>query len=423
MQSTLLRPVDAAWLRMDSPVNPMIITSVLTLEGAVPYETLANLVSQRLASRERFQMRVADSGLPLVLPRWERDPHFDVRSHLHHLRLPAPGGEQALEGLIADLMSARLDRARPLWQIYAIDDAPGGTAIVTRFHHCLADGISLVQLLLELCDDAAGNRAAVVGLSRADSDGSMRALSARAASFATTLGRLLMLPSDPASPLRGTLGVQKSAVRLTSVPVEPLKTRAKQLGGTLNDVVATVIAAGLHGYLRTHGCATEGLTLRALVPMFLRDDAGSGLGNHFGLVFLDLPVDEGPFADRFVAVKRNMDQIKTQDDATVAFAVLDAIGMASHDLEHLFLEVFSRKASIMTSNVPGPERTVHLAGYPVRDISVWAPVSGYLGVSVTAFSYAGQLRLSVYCDASLVREPALLRSALDEAMREALGER
>ncbi|HVZ34331.1 MAG TPA: wax ester/triacylglycerol synthase domain-containing protein [Polyangiaceae bacterium] len=412
-ESRPLSHVDAAWLRMDSPVNPMVITTALTLEGQVPFEAIARVTEERFLAHERFHLRVVDAQRPLLAPRWEPDPQFDLRSHLHHLRVPAPGDEAAFAAVVSDLMSTRLDPTRPLWQTYVFDDAPGGTAIVSRFHHCLADGMALMRVLLGVCDGAGDEPLTEPGLRRPPTELNVRALAAKTASYATTCGRLLLLPSDPPTILRGALGPRKRAARAEALPLPTLKAKAKQLGGSLHDLLATLVTGALHRYLREQGVRTEGLTLRALVPMFLRDRDDTGLGNHFGLVFLDLPVGLSDRAQRFQTVKEHMDRLKAQDDAVVAFAVLDAVGIASSELEHIALEVFSRKASLLLSDVPGIEAPMRIAGYPLNDVSVWAPVSGYLGVGITAVSYAERLRLSVYSDARLLADPRELAYALD----------
>lgn len=419
LANTPLSHVDAAWLRMDSPTNRMVITSTLSLAGRMPFEEVLALVEKRLLVHERFQLRVVESRIPFAAPHWERDRHFDLHSHVHHVRLPAPGGEHELMDLISDLMSARLDPMRPLWQIYVVDDALGGTAIISRLHHCLADGVALMRVLLGLCDELpSGSAPARVGLTRPREPLDLKALSARAASYAATMGRLLLLPSDPHTPLRGRLSVRKRAVRVPVLPCEPLKAAARSRGGTLNDLLGACVCGALRTGLERAGQDLDGLSVRALVPVFLRDKDDTGLGNHFGLVFLPLPVGLEHAEARFSAIKRSMDQIKNDDDATIAFAVLDAMGVASEELEHIGLELFSRKASLLTSNVPGPGEPRQLCGHPIEDISVWAPVSGSMGVGITAVSYAGQLRVTLHVDTSLQVDAALLaRAVADEAAR------
>jgi hypothetical protein len=416
-----LSHVDAAWRRMDTPVNPMVITSVLTLRGHVPFERLQEVIAARFLQHERFTLRVVDSALPFAAPHWERDPHFDLRSHLHHIRLPEPGGSQVFEDFISDLMSQRLDPSRPLWQAYVVDDAPGGTAIVSRLHHCLADGVALMRVLLGMCDAETQAEPQRVGKTVAHTPLDFKGLARRTATYAATLGRLLMLPSDSPSPMRGPLGTRKRATRAEPLPLAALKARAKQFGGTINDVLAGIVTGALHRVLEGSGNATQHLHLRALVPVFLRDTDESGLGNHIGLVFLDLPVGLKTSEERCRAVKEHMDKIKAQDDASVAFAVMDAMGVASHEIEHIWLEVFSRKASMLISNVPGPATAMTLNGYAISDMTVWAPVSGYIGVGVTAVSYAGQVRVSVHADATLLMDPAAFALAFAEEAAEVLG--
>jgi diacylglycerol O-acyltransferase / wax synthase len=411
-----LSHVDAAWLRMDSPTNRMVISSALSLEGRLSYDEVLTLVEQRLlAKHERFRLRVVESRIPLAAPHWEPDPHFDVRCHVHHVRLPEPGGDRELTDLVSDLMSARLDPTRPLWQLFVVDDALGGTALVSRLHHCLADGVALMRVLLGLCDEPT-NRSEPprVGQLRVSPKDDVKSLSGRAASYAATMGRLLLLPSDPHTPLRGRLSVRKRALRVPQLPCAALKAAARTRGGTLNDLLGACVAGALRTGLERAGQDLCGLTVRALVPVFLRDRDDTGLGNHFGLVFLPLPVGLDDAEARFTAVKRSMDAIKGDDDATVAFAVLDAMGVASEELEHIGLEVFSRKASLLTSNVPGPSEERHLCGHRLTDISVWAPVSGSMGMGITAVSYAGQLRVTLHVDASLPVDAELLARALAE---------
>ena len=409
--------IDAAWLRMDSPQNPMVITSALLFDGPVPFEAIRRAVEDRFLPNIRFRQRVIDSRLPLVSPRWELDPDFDIRAHLHHVRLPAPGGESAFEDFVSELMSTRLDSSRPLWQTYVIDDAPGGTAVVSRIHHCIGDGVSLVKILVSFCDDVGTRKAPQkVGVKRARRPQRPADLAKRAASQAATIGRLLLLPVDPPTPLRGPLGTTKRVARARPYSLEAIKTAAHRSDAKVNDLLTAAVAGMLRDYLGRQGVQLDGLQLRTLVPVFLSDDSPGGLGNHFGLVFLDLPLFMADAEERVREIKHRMDRLKSQDDATIAFAVLDLLGIASHDLEHIYLEVFSRKASLLTSNVPGPQEGACLAGVPLREMAVWAPVTGYLGTGVTFMSYNGEVFMTVHADAKLVSDPRQLVEGFEREM-------
>lgn len=418
---TPLSHVDAAWLRMDSPVNPMVITVALVFEGHIPFGRIERVISERLLPHARFREHVVDPALPLSAPYWQVCEGFQLGNHLHHLRVPAPADRASFAALVSDLMSTRLDPSQPLWQAYVVDDALSGTALVARLHHCIGDGVSLVRLLLSLCDGLAHPAPAQVGLKRAAQSHDPLELSKRALSQATTLGRLLLLPSDTPTPLKGKLGIQKVCAWSEAFDLEPVRVRAHELTATINDVLCAAVTGALRSYLERRDCMRSGLQIRSMVPVFFRDDDPGALGNHFGLVFLDLPVGEADPIRRVRAIKHSMDTIKGADDATVAFGVLDAIGTASADLEHIALDVFTRKATLLTTNVPGPAETILLDGAPVRDLLVWAPVSGYIGLGVSLVSYAGKVRLGVNADRGLVESPQEIVEAFELELRALLA--
>ena len=143
---------DAAWLRMDRAENLMAITSVLWFEQPLPLQPLRALLRVRLVDRyPRFTQRVVDGGL-LGAPHWEDDDHFDLDLHIHHVALPAPGGRAELQELVSDLMATPLDRTKALWHVHVVDGYENGSALVTRMHHCIADGIALARVMLSLTD-------------------------------------------------------------------------------------------------------------------------------------------------------------------------------------------------------------------------------------------------------------------------------
>ncbi len=140
-----LPAVDAAWLRMDSATNAMVINALLVFSEAPAFERIQELVSERLLRHRRFRQRVVEPKLGL--PYFELDPHFDVKAHVHHVALPEPRDQRALEALVSDLTSAPLPRDRALWQLHVIDGVGEGTALLARLHHAMGDGVALVRLL------------------------------------------------------------------------------------------------------------------------------------------------------------------------------------------------------------------------------------------------------------------------------------
>ena len=177
--SARLSTADTAWLHMDRPTNLMVINSVELFDRPLDWERFKQLIQTRLINRyPRFRQRVVESRLPFRAPCWEDDPDFALEHHMHHLALPAPGDRAALEELVGDLMSMPLDRNRPLWHVYMVDEFGTGAAVINRMHHCIADGIALARVMLSLTDSVpdAGIAPPVVERRRMRAGGRLSAL-------------------------------------------------------------------------------------------------------------------------------------------------------------------------------------------------------------------------------------------------------
>ncbi|HEX6387272.1 MAG TPA: wax ester/triacylglycerol synthase domain-containing protein, partial [Anaerolineae bacterium] len=136
-----LSNVDAAWLGMEHPTNLMMVSGVLTFNEPLDFERLKAVIQHRLLNFERFRQRVVQSRIPLAPAYWETDPNFDLDAHVHRIALPAPGDKAALQDMVSDLTSTPLDFSKPLWQMHVIENYGSGCAVMTRLHHCIADGI------------------------------------------------------------------------------------------------------------------------------------------------------------------------------------------------------------------------------------------------------------------------------------------
>lgn len=419
-QQIPLSPIDAAWLRMDSASNAMVITTVLRFDAPLAEAAITETITKLLEHR-RFRMRVVRQRRSLTGAAWEPDPDFDLTHHVRRVRLPAPGDEGALASFISARMSTPLDRTRPLWQIDIVDGVGGsahGSALVVRVHHAVGDGVALVRLLLGVSGAPAGHRPAEVGVARAPKATGVREVAERAKAQAETLARLLLLPTDASTPLRGALGVRKVAAFSKPFSLAAIKALARAQGGHVNDLLAAAVAGAVRAFL------PQPKEVRALVPVFLRGDAadaggGDGFGeegNHFGLAYLPLPVDRADRADRVRAVRAGMDAIKAQPDATVAFVVLGAMGLASPRLERFGIELFTKKATMLVTNVPGPSGRVQVAGEDVTSMVVWAPTSGSIGLGFSLLTYAGELRLGVAADANLVPDAGALVACFEREL-------
>ncbi len=412
-----LTPVDTAWLRMGQETNAMVITSVIVLDGGVRPGEIESLLGEKLLRHRRFSQRIVDPHVAARLPHWERDPHFDLRNHVHRLALPAPRSQAALEELVSDLMSQPLDRARPLWQVAVVEgllleNGREGTALVVRMHHCLGDGVALVGLLLSMTDEGRALEPRPPGHAR-HAEGALQ-LAREAADRAVTLGRILLLSFDAETPYKGSLGVVKRCAWSRPIPIAPLRRVAESVAGKINDVLLAACAGAMRADLLERGWNEES-DVRALVPVhILGGRAEDGLGNHFGLVFVDLPITIADRLGRLREAKTRMDRVKGDPDAAVALSVVAAMGVASREVEHLGVALFTSKATAVVTNVAGPLDAVHLGGRKIDSVMVWAPVSGSIGLGFSLLSYAGAIRLGLATDAQRVSDPARIVRAFEQ---------
>jgi diacylglycerol O-acyltransferase / wax synthase len=440
-RSERMSTFDAAWLHMDGPENRMVITGVLWLDRPLDLPEFAALLQDRLVARyPRFRQHVAYGVLGE--PRWVDDARFDLRAHLHRVGVPAPGGRLGLQTLASHLMSSPLEMSRSPWQIHLVDGFGDGCALIARLHHALADGISLARVLLSLADDvadvdlasepSAGSGAArsvlrdpsgaggrLLDLGRSLRENPDRVLDAArlGGSSAAAVGRLFTMPDDPATSLKGELGTVKLAAWGEGIPLDRVKVIAKALGGTVNDVLLTALAAALCAHLRATGSPQR--EIRTLVPVNLRPldkPVGPELGNHFGLVFVALPVDHMPPRQRFDEVRRRMDALKRSTEPAVTYALLNAIGRTPVQFERIFTDVFGAKASLITTNVPGPREALHIGGARLDGVLFWVPQSAGVALGVSLFSYAGQVIWGVSADALRVPDPASVVDAMATAI-------
>jgi len=414
---------------MEEPTNLMMVTGLLVFDGRVDPQRLRTTLERRLLPLDRFRQRVHESPLGLLPPRWDEDEDFDLDAHLHRVALPAPGDQPALEALVGDLMSTPLDMSKPLWQMHLVDGLRGGgSALLVRIHHCIADGIALVRVLLSLTDQTArGSRAgaatvATATVSKPDFNlplaeiagvlmDPLRAMeiAQMGISGAASLQRLITLPADPPTVLKGRLGVTKRAAWSSDLALDAIKAAGRRSDCTVNDFLIGAVTGAIRRYLLDRGEDVAGLEIRAAVPVNLRPIEGPvELGNRFGLIFLPLPVGLEKPADRLAELKRRMDEIKGTPEAVVAFGVLNALGLVPTRFHGNLVEFFGGKATAVMTNVPGPRDPLFLAGRKISSLMFWVPQSGRLGLGVSILSYAGKVRVGIAADAGLVPDPERL---------------
>jgi WS/DGAT/MGAT family acyltransferase len=434
--------VDTAWLRMERPTNLMMISGVIMFDQPLDIARLRTLIAERFLAFRRFRQKAVDTQAGAS---WEDDEDFELDWHVRLTALPGKAGKKELQRLASLLASTPLDHSKPLWQFHLVERYDGGSALIARIHHCYADGVALIQVLLSLTDATPEGRPgtelpkawlkrdgenvtarfldpARAGLDKAIKLGgmaldkgmelyqnpSLAAVLAREGSeIARELACAVSLSDDPQTRLKGPLGVTKRAAWADPLPLEEVKTVGRALGCTVNDVLLASAAGALRSYLLDCGDACEGTVIRATVPVNLRPlEHAKKLGNHFGLVFLDLPVGEANPLRRLERIAASMQQLKGSRQAAVTFGLLAALGMAPAPLQRVALELFSRKASAVATNVPGPQMPLYMAGSPIREMMFWVPQTGSVGLGISILSYNGNVHFGLIADAKRMPDPA-----------------
>jgi WS/DGAT/MGAT family acyltransferase len=407
--------VDRAWLRMDRPDNQMIITGILMFDRAIEWESLLDIVGSRLGEYARFRQRVVQDGDTW----WEDDPEFHVSRHLERVRIDEPADRESLQRFVSRRFAEPLDPKLPLWRFYYIENFNHGSALVARAHHCIGDGMSLVQVLLRLADavDGSDSLAGAVAGAAKKTKSAAAGSGRRVFGVIGTLFGLATMSSDPQTSLRGPLGAEKKVAWSDRISLVDIKRVRRHLGGTINDVLVTAVAGGLRDRLeeRSPGSAEP---LRAMLPVNLRPpDELKELGNRFGLVFLQLPLDRDDDVARFREVQRRMNRLKRSMQAGVIYGLLRVVGALAPGMQGLAVRILGKNATAVLTNLPGPRERLGLCGAEIEDFMFWVPQSGDLGVGISLVSYNGSLRLGIVTDVGLESDPALLVDATIARLR------
>ncbi|GGA76173.1 hypothetical protein GCM10011521_12960 [Arenimonas soli] len=429
--------VDTAWLRMERATNLMMITGVMMFESHLDIRTLRKVIETKFLAYPRFRQKAVDGPTGAF---WQDDTDFDLDWHIRLTALPGKGGKRELERLTSQLASTPLDKSKPLWQFHLVERYDGGSALISRIHHCYADGIALVQVLLSLTemgeDDKRkkslarrwlkkeehapvakrvgaidryvqlGNKMLEKGMDFYRDPSLAAVLASEGVDIAREIGLALSLSDDPDTVLKGRLGVSKRVAWAEPLALEEVKSVSRALRCTVNDILLASATGALRSYMIERGEQLEGITIRATVPVNLRPlEHAKQLGNHFGLVFLDLPVGEANPMRRLERVAASMKLLRKSRQAVATFGALAAVGMAPPAVQSFALEMFSRKASAVATNVPGPQMPLYLGGSKIRDLMFWVPQNGSIGLGISILSYNGAVHFGLIADAKLMPDP------------------
>jgi WS/DGAT/MGAT family acyltransferase len=429
--------VDTAWLRMERPTNLMMISGVIMFETPLDIKTLRKVIESKFLSYPRFRQKAVDTATGAF---WQVDDDFDIDWHIRLTALPGKGGKKELERLTSQLASTPLDKTKPLWQFHLVEKFGGGSALITRIHHCYADGIALVQVILSMTEMGAdkdraaarakrwlkkeehapvakrvgaidrymelGNKMLHKGMDIYRDPSLAAMLASEGVDIAKEVGLALSLSDDPETVLKGRLGVSKRVAWAEPIALEEVKSVSRALRCTVNDILLASASGALRSYMLERGEQLEGVTLRATVPVNLRPlEHAKQLGNHFGLVFLELPVGEANPMRRLERICSCMKVLRKSRQAVATFGALAAVGMAPPAVQAFALEMFSRKASAVATNVPGPQMPLFMGGRKITDMMFWVPQTGSIGLGISILSYNGRVHFGLIADAKLMPDP------------------
>ena len=446
--------VDTAWLRMDSTANLMMIVGVWVLKPGIQRQALCERIEERLLKYPRFTQRVVQDTAGAT---WVFDRKFAIGNHViteKLARTPKGREQEALQDRLAELAVTPLDSSRPLWQFHLVENYQGGSAMLVRIHHCIADGIALISVTQSLVDGGAAPperkraKAKRDGLEGAQdwinntfikpfADVAVRALDSAGGAAAPALDMLMepqkgvekgvsgsinmarmayqlvrdaaalaLMPDDSPTRLKGTPGSSKRVAWCAPIPLEEVKAIGKALNCSINDVLLSCVAGAIASYLRGHGDAVAGKEIRAMVPVNLRPiEQAYKLGNRFGLAPVVLPIGLDNPVERVYEVRRRMGQLKGSMQPLLAFGLLAVAGLLIKPAQDAMLNLFSRKTTAVMTNVPGPREKLKFLGSTLEQSLFWVPQSGSVGLGVSILSYGGGVQFGVITDATLCPDP------------------
>lgn len=424
-----MSPQDSFWLELDRPDNLPVNTSLVWTADPVDPGRLREVIRQRVLGRYPvFSQRPVLRGGLIRSGYWEDDPDFDLDRHLVVGDMPAPGDRQALERFVADQRSVPLDRDHPLWKIFVLQGYDGGSAIVQRYHHAMADGVRLTQVMLSLLDptERPVELSARVG-GRAPVPARHGVVRPVAAALNTAVSVLKIgLWGNPLTVLEGRPGVEKTAAWTDPVRIDAIKQLARATGTTVNDVCTTLVAGAVARYLAGRedaaGLSAGDEDLAWMIPVNLQPPDGEPppeLGNHFALVLAVLPHGPAAFRQRLAEVHRRIVRIRDSWEAVITFGLSRGISLSPSVIGSAAIWFLAAKGVGVLTNVPGPREPVAFAGARVAGVVAWAPTSGRQTLTVCIFSYAGDVTFGFGTDRAVIPDPERLVRALYEELAEA----
>jgi WS/DGAT/MGAT family acyltransferase len=451
--STRMSAQDAFFLYFEKPHSPLHITTFGIFEGQLTLDELRQIMSERMHLVPRYRQRAIFPPLFAGHPKWADDPAFSLDRHLHVIELPAPGTERQLVEAACRITQEMLARDRPLWDMTVVNGLEGNrSATITRVHHCMIDGVSGVELALTTMDltpeptivpppkepwQPAPLEGRVSAWNDAFFDQLLKNLRAftelqenlldprrgfrwvtdmvRATGAAARTG--IRLPSP--APWNRQVGTKRDAA-YCSMPFQELRGIRSALGGTVNDIVLTILGGGLGRYLSARGQRQRRADLRIMIPVNVRrENEQAMLGNRVSMMMPAIPAGITDPSERLAAIRKQTERAKSANDAG-SFDML--LGLADN-APAVFGALAGRgflppgMVNLVCTNVPGPQIPLYSAGHRMIMSYGLLPLVGDLGIGVAVGSYAGEFGITITCDPNIVPDVERMRDSIAEEFR------
>ncbi len=452
-----LSSIDASFLHQEGPASHMHIGAVLIFQGPPPeFTDYVDHVRGRLHLVPRYRQKLTTPPLETGRPLWVDDPDFNIEYHIRHTALPSPGTEEQLFLLVARIASQPLDRDKPLWESWLVEGLEGDRfALLFKTHHALVDGVSGVDLATVLLDLGPSAQAppetlepwrprpqpsptdlVVAGVRGAV--GAAGGLATRTVSAVTRPGATLGALRDaaqgvgeivwaglnpaPETPLNVEIGPHRRYA-VVRHQLADYKTVKNAFGGTVNDVVLSVVSGALAAWLQSRGIRTEGLEMRALVPVSVRTEAHQGtLGNQLAAMRAPLPVYIQDPVARLRFVRRAMDGLKESKQAVGAATLAAVHNLAPPTIlaQASRLNFSTRLFNLLVTNIPGPQFPLYVLGRQLEDVFPVAFLPKNHALAVAMMSYNGGIDYGLLADYDALPDVDLIAEGIDAALSELL---
>jgi len=412
---------DHAWLRMDCPENLVVIHLAFVFEGVLSLAAVRENLETRLLPFHQFTHRVKRGWLR---SRWVADEGFRIERHLGEMHLADGSGAKELKAWMSGEACKPLADDRPLWLATLVHGVDGHSALVMRVHHSLADGVSLMDLISGMTDISEG--AHFVEPARASERLALTPLVMlrHATGVLADAATMLFMRRDKRSRLKGQPGRHKSVAWSDALSLAATRDIAHRHGATVNDVMLAVISGTLRRHLQAQGEAHIDAPVRTVIPMNMRPQGQSHLlGNQFGLVGLELPVHVADPLERLRAVRDGMTVLKQGFQGQLALALVRFAGLLPKPLQQMVLGIFSRRCTVIVTNVIGPAEPRSVDGVRMDELMLCVPQGMTVGVGVSIVSYNDTVRIGFLVDNKLMPDcaasAAAVRACFDQLRRAA----